>query len=82
MSRQALPVSHYEYKLIEKFGTDYQIIPTELWVGVRTHVDINCPKHKSKRSCWLQKIFNGKRSLWPCRQCYLDSLKPTPIIPN
>lgn len=80
MSRQALPVSHYEYKLIEKFGVDYTIVPTELWIGVRTNVEISCPKHLTKRPCWLQKIFNGKRSLWPCRQCYLDSLKPSPTI--
>ena len=75
MSRLCLPISHYENKLYQKFMVDYHIIPTELWIGVRTNVEISCPIHKTKRPCWLQKIFNGRMSLWPCRQCYLDSLK-------
>ncbi len=75
MPRQALPVTHYENKLYQKYGISYHIIPTEYWHGVRTNVEIACPKHLTKRVCWLQKIFNGRLSIVPCRQCYLDSLK-------
>jgi hypothetical protein len=78
MSRPALPIAHYELKLYEKYVGEYIIIPTEYWKGVRTNVEIYCEKHKSKRSVWLQKVFNGKNSIWPCRQCYLDSLKHPP----
>ena len=82
MSRQCLPVSHYELKLYQKYGQPYLIIPNELWHGVRTSVTIHCVKHKSQRPCWLQKIFNGRMSLWPCRQCWLDSLKNQTVIEN
>lgn len=75
MARQPLPPAHYELKLYQKFLREYTIVPREIWRGVRTDVDIYCPIHQTKRSVWLQKVFNGKNSLWPCRQCYLDTLK-------
>jgi len=76
MSRNALPPSHYELKLHNKYNQTYVILPQESWRGVRTNVAIHCDKHQTKRFVWLQKIFNGRNSIWPCRQCFLDSLRP------
>lgn len=78
MAKPTKPVSHYELRLYKRFGIQYKILPTEEWHGLRTHANIYCSIHKSSRFVWLQKVFNGRNSTWACRQCYLDSLKPTP----
>lgn len=80
MAKPTKPVSHYELRLYKRFGIQYKILPTEEWHGLRTHANIYCSIHKSSRFVWLQKVFNGRNSTWACRQCYLDSLKPTPLL--
>lgn len=75
MSRHAYPVIYYEAKLLDLYKKKYQIVPSEEWHGLRTQVSILCTEHQGRREVNLQKVFNGKNSTRPCRQCYLDSLK-------
>ena len=75
MSKQPLPVSHYEEKLLRKFRKSYKIFPVERWNGLKTDVNILCCIHKTNRLITLKKVFNGKNSMVACRLCYLESLK-------
>lgn len=75
MARRPNEIGHYETKLFDKFGIKYRIVPQTDWHGVRTQVNIFCGVHDTIRYVYLQKIFNGKNSTRPCRQCYLDELK-------
>ena len=79
MSRKSYLPNYYEKKLNTKYPHSYSITPTESWRGLRTNVTILCHHHKTSRSVWLQKVFNGKNSTWPCRQCYLDSISTTEV---
>lgn len=79
MAKTALPPSYYELRLLRMYGKQYKIVPLDDWHGLRSSATIICAKHNTQRKVWLQKVFNGrKNSTWPCRQCYLDSLKPSP----
>jgi hypothetical protein len=72
--RIAYPVEYYEGKLKNIYGKDYEIMPITEWHGLRTLVRIFCCSHKSFRKVSLKKIFNGKKSTRPCRECYLEEL--------
>lgn len=74
MSRHPYEPAYYENKLEVQTGKSYHILPITKWRGLRTRVNILCDKHNTKREVNLQKIFNGKNSTWPCRQCYLDGI--------
>lgn len=79
--RTPLPPDYYEARLFKQYGQDYDIVPSAEWHGLRTDVTIFCEKHGTFRTVYLKKVFNGLKSTWPCRKCYLDSLKnpsPTP----
>lgn len=69
---------YYEAQLEVLHGSEYNILPQTEWHGLRTWVNIVCIKHGTTRNVELKKVFNGAKSTWPCRRCYLDSLSPSP----
>ena len=74
MGRRPYSIEHYEGKLYHKYGTEYSIIPREEWHGVKTQVTIFCHQCNTIRKVYLQKLFNGRNSMVPCRGCYLKRL--------
>lgn len=77
------PIEYYEDKLFYQYKKEYQIILfNDNWHGLRTWVKIRCNEHKTSRIVYLKKVFNGSKSTRPCRQCYLDTLRPTDHPPT
>lgn len=76
--RTPYPPDYYEARLFKEYGKDYDIVPTAEWHGLRTTVTIFCISHGTTRNVNLKKVFNGAKSTWPCRKCYLDSLTQNP----
>lgn len=70
--RLPYPTSHYESKLFAKYHCHYTVIPSEDYHGMRTWCNIYCHKHKTMRSLLLGKLFNGHKSMVPCRQCFIE----------
>lgn len=75
--RLPYPVEYYEGLLKKLYGIIYIITPVTEWHGLRTNVNIYCSVHKTIRTVYLKKVFNGTKSTRPCRKCYLDSIAPT-----
>jgi len=76
--RKPYAPEYYEGKLEAIYQSEYSILPTAEWHGLRTWVDIICTKHGTTRHVELKKVFNGEKSTWPCRRCYLASLSHPP----
>lgn len=70
--RQPYAVEYYEERLRELYKIAYLITPLSEWHGLRTWVEIHCPIHYGNRIVYLKKIFNGKKSTHPCRQCVIN----------